>query len=186
MVPKPPIIPLQNNQISNGSSSNNSSQISLTPTNIPNAKGSGKAKQKKDSPKAVGSDLKADNVSMTEDTKKKWGLIPYMKEVATQGKSSQADFLLCGSDTFLQETVQFVQENSHIITNQYTTKIIHQFIKKVYRRAKENDKARKGALAILDVFIEKIYRVRENMKQLVCQANQWEAEIKTLVDEDDK
>jgi hypothetical protein len=53
----------------------------------------------------------------------------------------------------------------------------------VYRRAKENEKARKGALAILDVFIEKIYRVRENMKQLVFQANQWEAEIKALIDE---
>ncbi len=61
-----------------------------------------------------------------------------MKEVATQGKATQADFLLCGSDIFLQEAVQFVRDNSHIITNQYTTKIIHQFIKKVYSRAKDN------------------------------------------------
>ncbi len=106
-----------------------------------------------------------------------------MKEVATQGKSSQADILLCGSEEFLQETVQFVTINSHIITNQYPCKIIHSFIKKVYRRAKENEKARKGAAIILNVFIEKIYRVRENMKQLVCQATQWEQEIKNLIEE---
>ncbi len=56
----------------------------------------------------------------------------------------------------------------------------------MYRRAKENDKARRGALAILNVFIEKIYRVRENMKQLGCQANQWEGEIKQLVEEQDE
>ena len=61
-------------------------------------------------------------------------------------------------------------ENSHIITNQYTTKIIHQFIKKVYTRAKDNEKSRKGALIILNVFIDKIYKVRDNMKQLVNQA----------------
>jgi hypothetical protein len=40
-------------------------------------------------------------IGTTDDTKKKWGLIPYMKEVATQGKATQADFLLCGSDLFL-------------------------------------------------------------------------------------
>ena len=58
-------------------------------------------------------------------------------------------------------------------------------MKKVYRRAKENEKARKGALVILKVFIERIYKVRENMKQLVFQANQWEAEIKASLEEDD-
>ena len=116
---------------------------------------------------------------------KKWQILPYMKEVATQGKSSSADFLLCGSQEFLQDTVQFVSENSHIITNQYTYKIIHQFIKKVYCRAKENEKARKGAVMIIGIFIEKIYRVRDNMKQLVCQATQMEQEIKKLIDEDE-
>jgi len=78
-----------------------------------------------------------------------------------------------------------VSENSHIITNQYTYKIIHQFIKKVYCRAKENEKARKGAVMIIGIFIEKIYRVRDNMKQLVCQATQMEQEIKKLIDEDE-
>jgi hypothetical protein len=92
--------------------------------------------------------------------------------------------LLCGSPEFLQETVQFVSENSHIITNQYSYKIIHQFIKKVYNRAKENEKARRGAAIILNVFIEKIYRVRDNMKQLVCQATQMEQEINKLIEED--
>lgn len=107
-----------------------------------------------------------------------------MKDVATQGKSSSADFLLCGSQEFLQETVQFVSENSHIITNQYSYKIIHQFIKKVYNRAKENEKARKGAAIILGVFIDKIYKVRDNMKQLVCQATAMENEIKALIEDD--
>jgi len=55
----------------------------LTPTNIPIPKGNGKTKQKKDSPKAYGNDFKPESASITEDTKKKWGLIPYMKEVAT-------------------------------------------------------------------------------------------------------
>ncbi len=36
---------------------------------------------------------------------KKWQILPYMKDVATQGKSSSADFLLCGSQEFLEETV---------------------------------------------------------------------------------
>ena len=115
---------------------------------------------------------------------KKWQILPYMKDVATQGKSSSADFLLCGSQEFLEETVHFVSENSHIITNQYSYKIIHQFIKKVYNRAKENEKARKGAAIILGVFIDKIYKVRDNMKQLVCQATAMENEIKTLIEDD--
>ncbi len=51
-----------------------------------------------------------------------------------------------------------MEDSPHIITNQYSCKLIHQFIKKVYNRAKENEKARKGAAIILDVFIKKIYK----------------------------
>ena len=165
---KPQQLPLQANAKAKSTSSNSS--VSHTPTNRNGGENESPKKKLKKGAQGGGSDAKVEGpmIGNTDDTKKKWGLIPYMKEVATQGKATQADFLLCGSDLFLQEAVQFVRENSHIITNQYTTKIIHQFIKKVYRRAKDNDKARKGALVILNVFIEKIYRVRENMKQLVC------------------
>jgi hypothetical protein len=73
-----------------------------------------------------------------------------------------------------------VSNNSHIITNQYKPKIIHQFIKKVYQRSKDNERARKGGQIILKVFIDKIYKVRDDMRQLILQAAQWEQEISAL------
>jgi hypothetical protein len=41
-----------------------------------------KKKQKKGGP-AAPNEPKSENFSVSDDTKKKWGLIPYMKEVAT-------------------------------------------------------------------------------------------------------
>ena len=93
-----------------------------------------------------------------------------MKQMATNSKPSAADFLLCGSEGFLRESISLVQNNAHLITNQYKAKLIHQFTKKVYLRAKESDKARKGALEILQVFIEKIYKLRPEMRQQTQQA----------------
>jgi hypothetical protein len=93
-----------------------------------------------------------------------------MKEVATKAKASAADFLLCGSDGFLRESISLVQNNAHIITNQYKAKIIHAFLKKIYQRAKESERSRKGALEVIQVFIEKIYKQRAEMKQQTVQA----------------
>lgn len=82
----------------------------------------------------------------------------------------------------MKDAILTVQNNSRIITNQYKGKIIHQFIKKVYQRAKEHERARSGALQIITVFIDKIYKERPEMKQAyIQQAVQWEDEIKKLI-----
>ena len=58
--------------------------MSLTPTNMQTMEmvESPKKKKKKGAPVAP-VDMKNEGMSNNDDTKKKWGLIPYMKEVAT-------------------------------------------------------------------------------------------------------
>lgn len=40
-----------------------------------------------------------------EESKINWSFLPYIKELATKGKLSQADFLLCGNESFLKEAI---------------------------------------------------------------------------------
>lgn len=106
-----------------------------------------------------------------------------MKEVANSGKSSNTDFLILGNNgEFLRETLEFLSIKPHIVTNHYKPKVIHQFLKAVYLRAKENQRARKGGAQIISIFIEKIYRERADMKHILNQALQWEQDIKALLE----